>query len=56
MWTHIHQQRQASDPLHGQNEEGDHREVPAVWVALDPGEYLLKSRIFGAAGVRRQTV
>lgn len=49
MCTHIHEQRQTSDPLHGQDEEGDHGEVPAVWVALDPGQHLLESWILGPA-------
>lgn len=48
--THIHEQGQASDPLHGQDEEGDHGEVPAVWVAFYPGQHLLKSWILGPAG------
>lgn len=47
--THIHEQGQASDPLHGQDEEGDHGQVPAVWVALYPGQHLFENRILGAA-------
>lgn len=48
-FTHVQEQRQASDPLHGQDEEGDHWEAPAVWVALQPGQYLFESRILGTA-------
>lgn len=46
--THIHEQWQPSDPLHGQNEEGDHGEVPAVWVALNPGQNLFENQVLGA--------
>lgn len=49
-WTHIHQQGEAGDPLHRQDEEGDHGEVPAIWVGLDPGENLLKHGTLGPAG------
>ena len=49
LFTYIHEQRQAGDPLHWQDEEGDHGEVPAVWVALYSCEYLLKGWILGPA-------
>lgn len=52
--THIHEQGQASDPLHGQDEEGDHGEVPAIWVALYPGQHLLQNWILGPAREDRE--
>lgn len=51
--THIHQQGQSCDSLHGKDEEGDHGKVPAVWVGLDPCQYLLKGRAFISEGMNR---
>ena len=47
--THVHEQGQAGDPLHGQDEEGEHGQVPAVGVALDAGQDLLEHGAGGAA-------
>ena len=51
--THVHEQRQACDPLHGQDEEGEHGQVPAVRVALDAGQYLLEHGTGGPAETQR---
>lgn len=51
--THIHQQGQSCDSLHGKDEEGDHGKVPAVRVGLDPCQYLLKGRAFISEGMNR---
>lgn len=55
--SHIHQQGEASDSLHGEDEEGDHGQVPAILVGLDPGQHLLKRWVCGSGeteGARMQ--
>lgn len=49
--THIHQQGKPCDSLHGKDEEGDHWKVPAVWMGLDPCQYLLKGGAFISEGI-----
>lgn len=48
--SYIHQQGKASHPLHGENEERDHGQVPTVFVGLDSGQHLLKRWIGGSEG------
>lgn len=52
--AYVHQQGQAGHPLHGQDEEGDHWQVPAVFVGLNPGQYLLEGWVGGAEEKQRK--
>lgn len=45
---YVHQQGKAGHPLHGQNEERDHGQVPAVFVGLDSRQHFLERGVGGS--------